>query len=392
MPKQSATHDPHTNAIVHESPLFTREEEQRELGLIAKGRHDLFVTAVERRPVLQPLSCYLDTVLSGSGQWQYLLESRTHEKRQVVYPTMRDKLQGVRPLIQDRFVVSKARDAAEGLFPLPWHFEKFYFWTQSTLEQAPERRKIQPLRDELFQQWRDIQARRNYFAEHNLRLVGKRASALHLPGFQIEDEVNEGVLGLLRGIIGFDPAFGTRFSTYAQRWIDQAIRAYHRDTSISVIRIPAYLYSLIGELNRAESDFFQKWGRVATKEELQQWMGIKPRAYANVVTARVKFLDLFESGQRLVIDDAPDRDETTSSSPDPHLLIGRLKQLLSDEEFELICQRFGLGEAEGQTQTLKIVGENAGITREAIRQRQTKLLRRLKWDEELQQMFEALHP
>ncbi len=214
----------------------------------------------------------------------------------------------------------------------------------------------------------------------NLRLVVKIARDFEGRGLGIEDLIGEGNLGLIRASEAFDPAFGTRFSTYASHWIKQAIR-HALITTAATIRLPAHMVGLLTRWRRAERGFLRAYGHPATHDQIAMMLGLTDEKRAMVEQA-------FLAG-RLVRHGMPDDPSwTLEEAADPHEapdapleadddrrdLLRRLDRL-DDRERMIVALRFGL---EGQAPlTLKEVGRRLGVTREWVRKIEVRAVRKL---------------
>ena len=118
----------------------------------------------------------------------------------------------------------------------------------------------------------DIQAR-DRMVRANLRLVVNIARGYTGKGLGLQDLIEEGNLGLLRAVEGFDPAVGTRFSTYASYWIKQSIKRALINTA-KTIRIPAYMVELLSKWRRASTRLAEELGRTPTPEEIARVLGL----------------------------------------------------------------------------------------------------------------------
>src|SRR5882757_1380993 len=107
----------------------------------------------------------------------------------------------------------------------------------------------------------------------NLRLVVNIARGYSGKGLGLQDLIEEGNLGLLRAVEGFDPAMGTRFSTYASYWIKQSIKRALINTG-KTIRIPAYMVELLSKWRRATARLTEELGRTPTPEEIARVLGL----------------------------------------------------------------------------------------------------------------------
>ena len=121
----------------------------------------------------------------------------------------------------------------------------------------------------------DVRAR-DRMVRANLRLVVNIARGYTGKGLVLQDLIEEGNLGLLRAVEGFDPAMGTRFSTYASYWIKQSIKRALIN-SAKTIRIPAYMVELLSKWRRANARLTEELGRTPTPEEIARVLGLAKR-------------------------------------------------------------------------------------------------------------------
>ncbi len=215
----------------------------------------------------------------------------------------------------------------------------------------------------------------------NLRLVVSLARNYAGRGLPLQDLIEEGNLGLIRAVEGYDGKAGTRFSTYASYWVTQAIRRALINTA-KVIRLPAYMVELIGRWRRATNQLTEDLGRVPFPEEIGRRIGVDPRRMPVIMKAigihnMTPAMDPTEgpSLDGLVVDER-------ARTPDDMLAeeesISRIKKLLgtlSERESMVLRLRYGL---EGyEEHTLRDVGDMLSITRERVRQIEQKALDKL---------------
>jgi len=227
----------------------------------------------------------------------------------------------------------------------------------------------------------DAQAR-DRMVRANLRLVVNIARGYTGKGLNLQDLIEEGNLGLLRAVEGFDPAMGTRFSTYASYWIKQSIKRALINTG-KTIRIPAYMVELLSKWRRATARLTEELGRAPTPEEIARVLGL-PRKKLPIIKKAIRIYnstpqtDQPESGWslgELVMDEdmATPEDAMLNSDSLTHVL--RMIETMDGREATVLKMRFGL--ESGEPRTLKEIGESLGLTRERVRQIETEALAKL---------------
>ncbi|MGL6194777.1 MAG: sigma-70 family RNA polymerase sigma factor [Thermoguttaceae bacterium] len=227
----------------------------------------------------------------------------------------------------------------------------------------------------------DIEAR-DRMVRANLRLVVNIARGYTGKGLGLQDLIEEGNLGLLRAVEGFDPAMGTRFSTYASYWIKQSIKRALIN-SAKAIRIPAYMVELLSKWRRASTRLSDELGRNPTPEEVARVLGL-PRKKLPIIKKAILIYNLtpqtdqtdigWSLGEMLMDDRSRSPDEEMLENDNLSFVMEQLN-LMDPRESAVLRMRFGLGHYEPQT--LKEIGETLGLTRERVRQIETEALTRL---------------
>jgi RNA polymerase primary sigma factor len=225
---------------------------------------------------------------------------------------------------------------------------------------------------------------REHMVKANLRLVVNIARGYLNKGLSLEDLIEEGNLGLMRAVEGFDGTMDTRFSTYASYWIKQSIRRSVMNNG-KPIRLPAYMVSLLSKWRRVSVVLTDRLGRTPTPEEIgkalrlsKKKVGIVAKAIkVNNLTPRAEGSD--EEGGFVIDDVLTDErirppDDVLGEADDLERIFTRISQL-DDREATVIRMRFGL--EPYAPMTLREIGENLGLTRERVRQLETLALAKL---------------
>jgi RNA polymerase primary sigma factor len=227
----------------------------------------------------------------------------------------------------------------------------------------------------------DVRAR-DRMVRANLRLVVNIARGYTGKGLSLQDLIEEGNLGLLRAVEGFDPAVGTRFSTYASYWIKQSIKRALIN-SAKTIRIPAYMVELLSKWRRASARLTEELGRTPTPEEIARVLGLQKKKLPIIKKAiriynSTPQTDQSETGWSLGEIVMDERLKTPEDELVEHDVLKSVREMLTTmdpREATVLKMRFGLEEHEPHT--LKEIGESLGLTRERVRQIETEALGKL---------------
>ncbi|MBT2398294.1 RNA polymerase sigma factor [Streptomyces sp. ISL-100] len=279
------------------------------------------------------------------------------------------KLIGKVPLLNAEQEVELAKRIEAGLF------------SEHKLEDEDEQDPV--FRRELEILVEDGRRAKNHLLEANLRLVVSLAKRYTGRGMLFLDLIQEGNVGLIRAVEKFDYTKGFKFSTYATWWIRQAITRAMADQA-RTIRIPVHMVEVINKLARVQRQMLQDLGREPTPEELAKELDMTPEKVIEVQKygrepislhtplgeeGDSEFGDLIEDSEAVVPADAV---SFTFLQEQLHSVL----DTLSEREAGVVSMRFGL--ADGQPKTLDEIGKVYGVTRERIRQIESKTMSKLR--------------
>jgi RNA polymerase primary sigma factor len=225
-------------------------------------------------------------------------------------------------------------------------------------------------------------AARERMVRANLRLVVNIARSYTGKGLGLQDLIEEGNLGLLRAVEGFDPGMNTRFSTYASYWIKQSIKRALVNTA-KTIRIPAYMVELLAKWRRATARLQDELSRPPTHEEVARELGLPKKKLAIIKKAIRVYnsapqTDQADQGwsidEMLMDSHVKTPDTELVEADDLHHVLDML-QKMDQREATVLRMRFGLDDE--QPRTLKEIGERLGLTRERVRQIESEALHKL---------------
>lgn len=225
---------------------------------------------------------------------------------------------------------------------------------------------------------------RRTLIQSNLRLAVHLARRHTNRGIPLTDLIQEGNVGLIKAVERFDPGKGFRFSTYAYWWISEEIkRSLKRGRR--VVRTPEHVVDEIRALQAAMNQLYRRHGRAPSQQELARHLAIPAQrvgellAYAQPEVSTATPLgegDDIHLGEALSNDDERDQPEASLLPRDQKRLLGDILSNLNERERDILSRRFGLGLPEPET--LQIISDNLGISRERVRQIEKGALAKLR--------------
>jgi RNA polymerase primary sigma factor len=230
---------------------------------------------------------------------------------------------------------------------------------------------------------RAAQEARDRMALSNLRLVVNIAKNYTNRGMPLADLIEEGNIGLLRGVEGYDPAKETRFSTYASWWIKQAIKRALINAG-QPVHIPAYMVAMIADWRRAYAELENRLNRQPSLQEMAEHMQLSERK-VKIIRRAVKAVGAptqaggqdgtFGLSELLADTRTPAPEDAAFDNADAEA-IQHLLEKISEREATILRLRYGLDDREPMT--LKQIGAEIGLTRERVRQLEKDALRKLR--------------
>jgi RNA polymerase primary sigma factor len=240
-----------------------------------------------------------------------------------------------------------------------------------------------------------LEATKQVFVTHNLKLVIKNAKRYRNMGVPYIDLIQEGNLGLIRAVEKFDYRRGFKFSTYAVWWIEQAlIRAIQNHSR--TVRVPSHIYELQLRYRRVQLELRQRLGRPPRRAEMAEALEVEPAAVDRITSsmrpivsthATLPGTEEFTLEDAIADEDAVDPTESIDRFEVRRTLESVMANL-DPRESEILEWRFGL--SSGEPLTLAEIGSRIGLSRERVRQIEARALKRLREESQVLQLVASL--